>query len=139
MDLRISMALVVGLFAIAAPGCGSGTVTVRSDLYEHTAELSGDQTLVLRVSNRRPADNAPWDWYVLEPGVVELVSSEVDTLAENDSVSANWKLTFAPVRVGTADLVLVYRLPGQPDVEPTLEGAYPEYVVTVTVTSQPSG
>lgn len=138
MGCRTSVAVVVCILAITASGCDSDTVTVRSDLYEHTAELSGDQTLVLRLSNRRPADNAPWDWYVLEPGVVELVSSEVNTLAENESVSADWKLTFEPVREGTADLVLVYRLPGQPDVEPTLEGAYPDYVVTVTVTSPPS-
>jgi hypothetical protein len=139
MGLRTSLAMVVCVAAIVASGCDSGTVTVRSDLYQHTAELSGDQTLVLRLSNRRPADNAPWDWHVLESGVVELVSSEVNTLAENESVSADWKLTFAPVRAGTADLVLVYRLPGQPEVQPTLAGAYPEYVVTVTVTSQPDG
>ena len=139
MGLRTSLAVVVCVAVVAASGCDTGTVTVRSDLYEHTAELSGDQILVLRLSNRRPADNAPWDWYVLEPGVVELVSSEVNTRSENESVSAHWKLTFAPVRAGTADLVLVYRLPGQPDVEPTVEGAYPEYIVTVTVTSEPSG
>ena len=138
MSLRALLIVTVGVMALVAAGCDSGVVTVRSDLYEHTAELSEDQTLVLRLSNRRPADNAPWDWYVAEAGVVELVSSEVETLAENESVSADWTLTFAPVSTGTADLVLVYRLPGQPDVEPTLEGAMSEYVVTVTVTD-PSG
>ncbi len=138
MRLRASLTMAVCVVVVVAMGCDSGVVTVRSDHYEHTAELSRDQTLVLKLSNRRPADNAPWDWYVLESGVVELVSSEVSTLAENESVSVDWTLTFAPTAAGTADLVLVYRLPGQPDVEPTQEGALSEYVVTVTVTDPPS-
>ena len=139
MGVRVSLAVSVCILTVALAGCDSGVVTVASDRYEDMAELSGDQMLELVLQNRRPADNAPWDWYVAESGVVELVSSESEMQEENQGVSGSWTLTFAPVEAGTADLMLVYRLPDQPDVEPTLPGAVSDYPVTVTVTDPPAG
>lgn len=134
MRFRIPISVVVFLLAIGVVGCSSSVVTVSSDNYEESVELSEDQTLKLILSNRRPADNTNWDWFVVEPGVLELISVDLETVAENESVSGDWTFVFAPVELGTADLVLVYRVPGQLDAEPTLEGAVSEYTLAVTVT-----
>lgn len=139
MRFRIQVVVLVCLVIVAAAGCDSGVVTVSSDEYLDSVELSEDQTLKLRLANLRPPDNTNWEWFVAESGVVELVSVELKTMAENNVVTGDWTLMFAPVGVGTADLVLVYRVPGQLDVLPTLEGAMSEYTMTVTVTEASNG
>lgn len=139
MRFRVPMSLLVCLISIVLVGCDSSVVTISSDQYPESVELSEDQTLKFRLANLRPPDNTNWEWFVAEPGVVELISVDLKTMAENNVVSGDWTLMFAPVEVGTADLVLVYRVPGEPDVEPTLEGAVSEYTLSVTVTEASNG
>jgi hypothetical protein len=139
MRFRVAMSIFICLMAIVAVGCDSSIVTVSADNYETSVELSEDQTLKLVLYNLRPADNTNWEWFVAEPGIVELISVDLKTMAENNVVSGDWTFMFAPAEAGTADLVLVYRVPGQPDVEPTLEGAVSEYRLTVTVTEASNG
>jgi hypothetical protein len=141
---KVSTGAVVGVLAgivlvvfVVAVRWDSSVVTVASDHYAESVELAADQTLKLVLYNRLPADNTNWEWFVVESGVVELVSVDLETMAENESVSGDWTFMFTPVETGTADLVLIYRVPGQPDIEPTLEGADSEYTLSVTVTEGP--
>ena len=133
--MRRTLTLFVVVVALVTASCDSSVVKVRTDTGQGDSIVVGlDQTIEVELEDNPRFDNANWEWFVVESGVVDLVSMDHVTRPDDEGIGGTWTITFSPIRVGTGDLVLHYRQPGEPDVEPTVEGVAADLALTITVT-----
>ncbi len=111
---RAATALI--LLALFAAGCGDDDVRkVDAGSGGSTVEMGVGETLQVRLEAN---PTTGYEWVVLEPGVLELVSQRHRPDSNADGSGGITTLTFAPTGIGTADLVLGYLRPWEEDAEP---------------------
>lgn len=136
MLTRSHALLVLVAVSIFLVGCDNSVVQLRTEGGDPSVEVTLDQTIEVILEDNPRFDNTDWQWIVAEPGVVKLVSVDHVTRVEDDGVAGTWTLTFEPTQTGTADLVLVYRQPGQENTEPDFPGVASTFTATITAADE---
>ena len=126
MHLRTS-AIVVIVLMLLTVGCGDDSVT-RIDVESAgtTVELAADEAFELSLEAN---PTTGYQWVVLDPGVVELISESHEPQSEALGAGGITTFIFSPTGEGTADLTLGYLRPWEEGIEPI-----DTFTVTISVT-----
>jgi predicted secreted protein len=125
--MRPHTAVIALTLALLAAACGDDDVVkIDTESAGTTVELGVDETLEIRL---RASPTTGYEWVVLDPGVVEMISQSHRPDSDLDGSPGYTTLTFSPTGTGLADLTLGYMRPWEDDVEPI-----ETFTVTVSIT-----